>query len=266
MDTIWGNGIGSVSGLADRGSTLTQAGDCMVSSGAFPQIGYPSLDGPSPIYGLPYQISLVALFVLYCLVIYYYRSSIFSLFKSMRNKAYAKKVYTEQTYFFRNFLRLMNGMGIWVYSMVIVKAIDWYGKPIGADLLPEWSVEWSVVFVAAAVAITEGYQRLAIGLISAVTRCTDLTGPIIYLRRILNAVAVILLTPLLLLSLTPGLGGTVFVLLAAALILLLVCHFLFRSYIVFVGQEISLLNWFLYLCVVEWFPVSFFILAAIRNF
>lgn len=223
------------------------------------------VDTVSLVHNLPFEVSLVALLAAYCFVIYYYRGCILSLLRLMHNKAYAEKVYAEQTFFFRVFLRLMGGLGVWVYSMAIVKAVDMiWGIPVTAAL-PPWAVQWMVVFVAVAVALVEVCQRVAIGLIGAVTRDTGTIGPLLYMRRVLNATAVVLLTPLLVFCLSPGAGEAVFAAGGSVVVAGLLLLFFVRSYVFFARRGVSILNWFLYLCAVEWFPVSFFVLAIVRN-
>ena len=84
--------------------------------------------------------------------------------------------------------------------------------------------------------------------------------------RIFSSFIYILLTPLfLVVALTEGPGidrllhGTA--VFAAALYLL----YLAKSYRFFVARDVSILQWILYLCAVELFPISFFVLVVARN-
>ena len=41
--------------------------------------------------------------------------------------------------------------------------------------------------------------------------------------------------------------------------------YLTKSYRFFVKRDVSIMQWILYLCTVEFFPVSFFVLAVLRG-
>ncbi len=272
MDGSRGNGMIWQTTLSDSDTAVLWSPYAVVPGESMPPSHVKSFTvQASPLYdtslvhNVVFETSLVALFVVYCLVVYFYRGCIVSLFKLMHNRAYALKVYEEQTYFFRVFLNLMSGLCVWVYGLIVVRVVDLFGGTILSEAIPMGLRSWIVPCVVLAIALIGAYQRLMIGLIGSVTRDEAMIGQLLYLRRVIHGLAVVLLTPLLLLCLDPGFGETIFVVASAVVITILMFVFLSRSYLLFVHRGVSILNWFLYLCGVEAFPISFFVLIVAKN-
>ena len=121
----------------------------------------------------------------------------------------------------------------------------------------------AVLFAAAAVAV---YRKIVTRIIGGVIRNDLFFEKLRFTIRIFSSFIYILLTPLfLVVALTEGPGidrllhGTA--VFAAALYLL----YLAKSYRFFVARDVSILQWILYLCAVELFPISFFVLVVARN-
>lgn len=102
-------------------------------------------------------------------------------------------------------------------------------------------------------------------LVGHITLTSDLTQSLVQLKTLLMGIATVVTAPLALLFLFcprgEGLGWFYLLCLIAALVLLL---FLKESLALFLRKKISILHWFLYLCTVECFPVSFMVILSVR--
>ena len=87
-----------------------------------------------------------------------------------------------------------------------------------------------------------------------------------FMNRIFSAFAYTLLTPLfLVVALVPAEEARAALIGVAAVSAILYLTYLTKSYRFFVKRDVSIMQWILYLCTVEFFPVSFFVLAVLRG-
>ena len=87
-----------------------------------------------------------------------------------------------------------------------------------------------------------------------------------FMNRIFSAFAYTLLTPLfLVVALVPAEEVRAALIGVAAVSAILYLTYLTKSYRFFVKRDVSIMQWILYLCTVEFFPVSFFVLAVLRG-
>ncbi|MFQ8805566.1 MAG: DUF4271 domain-containing protein [Alistipes indistinctus] len=80
-----------------------------------------------------------------------------------------------------------------------------------------------------------------------------------------GSVSFLILTPFFLLfALGDGSSTTFFIYLTITIVAALYLLYLGKSYRFFIERNVSILQWILYLCTVEWFPVSLLLLEAMR--
>mgnify|MGYP003623758188 CR=1 FL=1 len=100
----------------------------------------------------------------------------------------------------------------------------------------------------------------------SLTRSQAFVARLINLRKLVFALATIILMPVLFVLAT---GHETATQVATAIMIMgasvLVIFLLRRTYMLFIEQKISILYWILYLCGVEIFPVSFLILLVVKN-
>lgn len=221
-------------------------------------------------YGLTetyaYDGIVLCLFVLTCYFVHSYRSSLAMVFRVLAMRLSVEKVYEEQTLFFRQFIRLTALWGLLLCSGLVIRcvaALDPEGLPVIRS-----GMAANLVCIAAigAVACIALYRAAIVGLIAGVTGNRGFFSIHRLMTRIFSAFSYVLLTPFFfIVALTNG-RGTLWLLYAViVLTALLYMLYLTKSYRFFIGRDVSTLQWILYLCTVEIFPVSFFILAVTRN-
>ncbi len=216
--------------------------------------------------GIVYQVSVLALAVGYCLLIYYFRSSVVALVKMLRSRIYTEKLLDEANYTFSLFLNLVTGLGVLALSIAIVRGTDLFSPGGWAGGLPAWAQEAAVPVVAVALGLVWLYQFLVVGLSGWITLSMGFAERLIYLRRLVGALASVTLVPLLLLCTLGSAGAQYVIFWLLMLPLAAVLGFMaWKTYMLFREQNVSILHWFLYLCAVEIFPVSLIVSLVYKS-
>ena len=199
---------------------------------------------------------------IFCYLLHSYRSSLAEAFKVVTMQLSIEKAFAEQTLFFRQFLTLSSLWGILLVSGLAVRYGDLYGL---YTLLP-LTADAAVAAVAAAVALIVGYRCLIVRIVGLVTQNEAFLAEHRFMNRIFSAFAYTLLTPLfLVVALVPAEEARAALIGVAAVSAILYLTYLTKSYRFFVKRDVSIMQWILYLCTVEFFPVSFFVLAVLRG-
>ena len=214
-----------------------------------------SADTPGQSYA--YEAVTLGVLAIFCYLLHSYRSSLAEAFKVVTMQLSIEKAFAEQTLFFRQFL-----WGILLVSGLAVRYGDLYGL---YTLLP-LTADAAVAAVAAAVALIVGYRCLIVRIVGLVTRNEAFLAEHRFMNRIFSAFAYTLLTPLfLVVALVPAEEARAALIGVAAVSAILYLTYLTKSYRFFVKRDVSIMQWILYLCTVEFFPVSFFVLAVLRG-
>lgn len=166
---------------------------------------------------------------------------------------------------FSRFLNVATAIGMLFMGVVAVKYGDSLMPPSLVDMLPHGAVlAMSLLATAACVAVAL-FQLATVRLAGSVTLSQPFVSQLVLLKRTYFSLAVVVASPaLLLFALCPrGTGGVWFFVVAAQLAVTAVLY-LKETLALFISKKISILHWFLYLCVVEIFPVSLLWLIAVR--
>lgn len=229
--------------------------------------------GEAPLAAEPYSLVrnyafetlLVVVFLLFCYLIYNFRNSILLSFRVMVMRIAPEKAFEEQTLFFRRFMAGAMLLEALLVTGFLTGLADRYGL---ARLLPDASplvCHGFVVAVLVAVYVVSAYKKLLSRMIGAVVQNPQFFKEYAFLSRLSGAAAALIMTPLfLMLAFASDREFRTLFWIAAGVFLLLTGVFLSKSYRFFVERNISILQWILYLCAVEIFPVSFFLLAGSR--
>lgn len=213
-----------------------------------------------------YQGIVLAVFMLLCYLINSYRSSLAIVFKILTGRLTADKVFDEYPLFFRKFLSVTTLWGILLIGGLLIR----YGALYGVDAqLPRqvpFVTELACVAVLLAATVVVLYRRIVTGIIGGVIRNELFFEKLRFTTRIFSSFIYILLTPLfLIVALTDGAATDRLLHITAVFAGILYILYLSKSYRFFVIRDVSILQWILYLCIVEFFPISFFVLVVARN-
>ncbi len=163
------------------------------------------------------------------------------------------------------FLKVSNIIGLLFVGVAAVKYAEELVAPGVLPDLPFEAVAGIPLLFVAIVVLIALFQSFVLRAVGAVTLSRRFINRMLLLKRSYFALSAIVATPLLLLfALCPlhtGRGWLIAVLVELAVTSLLYFR---ESLHLFLSKKIPFLHWFLYLCTVEIFPVSFLILTVVR--
>lgn len=168
---------------------------------------------------------------------------------------------------FRQFLGSSYRIALLAGLLIAYKwGLIWLDSPLSADL-PDVRRPWLLPILIGAGLAVWLYKRILMGIISLLSGGRRKTGRIRHFNNFIVALASYALAPAAILAaaLDPEQARWLF---AAQVILLILCvlYYLAKSFSFFLSRDIPILQWILYLCAVEIWPFSFFLLFANRGF
>lgn len=214
-----------------------------------------------------YDVLICAVLVLLFHILYNYRESMGLLFAVLiKKKVSSDKLLEEQNHFFKQFITIALILGALIVAGVVTKVADMYGGFGYVDgIFPALSPWLCWIIVGIAVLVTL-YKLLFVRMLGFITADKEFFREHHIMSRFFFVGAAVLVSPLfLLLSFSYGkfAEAVLFVSLGIASAMCLV--FLFKSYKFFRVRNVSTLQWILYLCGVEIFPLSFLLLSGLRH-
>lgn len=214
-----------------------------------------------------FQGFVLLLAAAYALLLYFNLGDVRSLVSRIsRDTTSGKRLFDDPgSNGFMRFLNTTSAIGMLFLGILAVKYGDSLMPAALLELLPHGAVlALSLLATAGCLAVIL-YQWAAVRIAGAVTLAQPFTAQLQLLRRTYFSLAVIVISPaLLLFALCPrGTGNTWFLLIVIELAVTVVLY-LREALNLFISKKISILHWFLYLCIVEVFPISFLWLVATR--
>ncbi len=166
---------------------------------------------------------------------------------------------------FARFLHVTTAIGLLFVGLAAVKGADELLPPArSARFAPELLLALPLLSTALC-AVVVLFRAALLRLAGAVTRTQATVSQLLSVGRIYLALAVVVVVPALALyALCPRGEGNVWLCLVAGGIAVTYMLYLRETLHLFLGKKISILHWFLYLCTVEIFPVSFVWLLLAR--
>ncbi len=216
--------------------------------------------------GVFYSVAILACFAGFCLLLYYFMPHAVTVVNMFRGTLYVEKLLDEHNYIFETFRRLILLVGMLITGLVIVRYGDAAWGDVAAGRLPEWALPLPVAAVWVGLLAIWAFQVAVIKTAGWLTYSGRFTGQLLSLRNLTYGLLFLLSTPLMLAVVLcppgalPVLSVILFTVCGGLVIFLLI-----RTYLLFIGQKISILYWILYLCAVEILPVSFLVILAVRN-
>lgn len=205
-------------------------------------------------------IFIVAIFVYYLYVLFAYGGHAGLMVKVLLGNNLGIRVADELSYLFMRAVRNAVLLGVAAWSLVVIKWIE-LGH-LGGEEESRWLLP-TVIGVALLLGLL---QRFATNGIFSLVRRYEVREGINILADTTMALAAIVVTPLALL-LTLNTGATTLTLSWACVAVGSVAMLIFclKSLIFFIGQKISILLWFLYLCTVVLIPIGVVATFAVRG-
>ena len=166
---------------------------------------------------------------------------------------------------YSRFLNIATAIGL----LFLGVAADKYGDTLMpgrlAEAIPQGAVLILSLLASLAALGVAAYQAIAVRLAGTLTLSQPFIAQLMLLKRTYFALGVVLISPpLLLFALCPqGTGGVWFCIVAIELTAAAVLY-LKETLNLFLSKKVSILHWFLYLCIVEVFPISLLWLLAVR--
>lgn len=166
---------------------------------------------------------------------------------------------------YSRFLNIATAIGLLFLGVAAVKYGDTLMPGRLAASIPQGAALIFSLLVSLASLGIAAYQTIAVRLAGALTLSQPFIAQLMLLKRTCFALGMILISPpLLLFALCPqGTGGVWFCIIAVELAAAAVLY-LKETLNLFLSKKVSILHWFLYLCAVEIFPVSFVWLSLTR--
>ncbi|MDD3108278.1 MAG: DUF4271 domain-containing protein [Alistipes sp.] len=221
---------------------------------------------PEPLTGTyTYQGIVLAVFVLLFYMIYSYRSSLSIVGRMAALRLSVEKVYEEYPLYFRYFLNHMTLLGGLLLCGLLVRYSALSGWQWNLADFPVWVNEGVVWGLIVLIVLILGYRRFVTWMVSNVIQNEAFFAGLRLQNRIYAAMGSMVVAPLFLVvaltqsTQTAGLMQGIGILLG-----LFYLAYLMKSYHFFVRRDVSILQWILYLCAVEFFPISLLVLLALR--
>lgn len=209
----------------------------------------------------------VFLLLVYLAHLYRFHNSIVLLFRSFFIPGQFDALIEEQSVTFRTFVRfscLIGGLSL--LAIGLKWAILWSGLP-AADAFPDYLIPFLAPILVGVLVVVWLYKRIVMGIIAGLTGNSALIEKIDIFNRLCFTTSSLFLAPTAVLTgLADPWQEPWLILVQFILLILLVLFYTIKSFSFFLSRKISILQWILYLCAVEIFPVSFFVLFAMRGF
>lgn len=182
-----------------------------------------------------------------------------------RDRSAEKRLYEDAGSSYVRFLTICCTLGIFVAALAVVRFTAPLLPPAFVEGWPRTAAALCTLGVAAALALSLLYQRGVTFVVGVLTYSRPLIERLWLVKRHAAALLTVAATPplLLLLLLPQGTGkGWLWVIIIELSVLSVL--YLRETLMLFLAKKVSILHWFLYLCVVEIFPLSLWMLLAGR--
>ncbi len=213
-----------------------------------------------------YHGIVLAVFVLLGYLIHSYRSSLAIVFKVLAGRLSEGKVFDEQSLFFKKFLIRSRLFCVLLISGLLIRVGTWLKIE---SWLPDSVRQMEDLLCLAVVTMVSAvviYRWIIMKTVGKIICNESFFSMLRFTSSIVSAFSCFVLAPFFLIV---GLSDSVAIdnVLYVTIILALGLYMLYltKSYRFFAARNVSILQWILYLCAVEFFPISFFVLIFIRE-
>lgn len=215
-----------------------------------------------------YEVATVATFLLFGYLIYNFWANIGQLGKAWIGRTPFRKLYEEQTFFFKQYLHISSALGLLVSGCIALQIADHFTLQLPFPWLTiyPWLYHLSILAWILSGMILIGYRSLVRGAIQKVTQSNAFFEEYLFKSRAYGALSYIIVTPLFLFfDLQQNPNEQIWITLLLSLSLLLYIFYIGKSLVFFLQRNVSILQWFLYLCVVDLLPFSLILFLFLRQ-
>ena len=199
----------------------------------------------------------IAILVSYALVMYLFSGEFALVVRQFKSGGTESEFKESHNRGYMMFNLLAHIMGVLSLSVAFTKLFCVKMPESGLQFLPQWFLPMTCLAVGALVVAVMYYQRLLLKLSGLLTLGSEFVSSLLHRKSAHFTLASVIIAPVLLLYSGFRRGwDEVFLYVSVILAIIFLFNFLYRTCTLFVGQKISILYWFLYLCIVELFPIS----------
>lgn len=215
---------------------------------------------------IDYKILVLCCLASYAVLIYYFRGYISALLGIFTKDSYTEKLMEEQGFLFARFLNVLSFIGIMTATIFVVKLMDMnFGSEIILGL-PYWSIWMISLATLLAVSAIDAYRKIMLNIVGRIGSVFSIAYPLKRLLGLIFGVGAVVITPVVfLVAFSNGIVQNIVFYIVVSELLLLLIFMLYKTYMLFVEQNVSIFYWFLYLCIVEAFPITLFVLLVLRS-
>lgn len=211
-----------------------------------------------------FKLSILFLFALFALVLYYNRGHLRSLFSIIRGRHFLEELLDENNHSFDNFLITTLLFGFATMGFAMSKLVEIFAAE---------QLQWvgSNYLLLIPIALTVGtmllywFQNFVTNAIGAFVYKKEFTDNIIRLKGLVFSLMTYLLAPLVfLLLLSSGSTMDILLYLCGSLLFAILIFYVWRLFLLFFHSRISIFYSFLYLCFIEVLPILTIVLLVVR--
>ena len=212
-----------------------------------------------------FHIFIIILLIAYSALTFSFKGCIKQLIKAVKPDTNPEQSYNEQTMVFKQYLNYSSLLAIFTSAIFLSKFIDTFSPQTIHQIIPENIQNLTTLIILASTVVIYGYKYIIVKLIRLVTENDAFFYIHRYIGQTSTATGIFFTTPLIILC-AIGSGKVNFILTTIVSIMICITYLLFsvRSISFFAKKGVFILQWILYLCAVEIFPVSLLVALALK--
>lgn len=214
---------------------------------------------------LGYQLITVGLFFLYFFMVFRFGSELMQYPKLLAGSGGKREHRSENDIPATEVSIGITLCGLFGFSLALFKLLDLFGGQHVSQAIST-TYPWILITATAVVIfILLLFQKLILHITGALTFSNSFTGTLVKLRRSFQISSTVAALPvILLLALSEGLWSYIFAWTLIVITLLALTAYITKSFLLFVGQKVSILFWILYLCAVETVPLALIVISIVK--
>lgn len=205
-----------------------------------------------------YQVSLIMLFILFFANTYRYSELLGLLLKVITRKSFLERLYSERSNLFKQYMRNTTIIGGVLIALLAVRVFQGYFIEQSLEFLED--AQMLTLAAMAIVILISLYRFIITRILAIISNQVDFFKKHNYISNIYWVVGTNLIAPLFIFGANyHNLTGEIILEIILLFSVFTLILYLYNSFLFFIKQKVSNLQWILYLCAVDIFPVSLII-------